>query len=54
LDRRISFTNIATLVARILDQIPAEPVDGWEVGQLLDLDRQVRERAEQNLTRLVG
>jgi 1-deoxy-D-xylulose-5-phosphate reductoisomerase len=54
LDRRISFTDIATLVARVLDQIPAEGVDGWEVGQLLELDRQVRERAEQNLPRSVG
>lgn len=54
LGRRIPFTDIAVVVGRTLQQIPAERVEGWEVGQLLDVDRRARSIAEQNLTRSVG
>jgi 1-deoxy-D-xylulose-5-phosphate reductoisomerase len=54
LARRIAFTDIATLVGRTLEQITAESVEGWEVDQLLDLDRRARVVAEQNLSGLVG
>jgi 1-deoxy-D-xylulose-5-phosphate reductoisomerase len=49
LARRIAFTDIATVVGRTLQQIPGESVDGWDVGQLLDVDRRAREIAEQYL-----
>jgi len=53
LARRIAFTDIATVVGRTLQQIPGESVDGWDVGQLLDVDRRARDIAEQYLTRAV-
>jgi 1-deoxy-D-xylulose-5-phosphate reductoisomerase len=53
LDRRIRFTDIASVVASTLEQIPAErvPADGLE--RLLDVDRLARSVAEQSLARLV-
>jgi len=54
LERRIPITDIAVVVGRTLQQIPGERVEGWEVGQLLDVDRWARAIAEQNLTRSVG
>lgn len=54
LERHIGFMDIAKVVGRTLDRLPAQPVDGWDVGQLLAVDRQAREIAEQNLSEPVG
>jgi len=54
LEHRIGFMQIAAVVARTLERLPAERVEGWGVGQLLEVDRQAREIAEQNLTGPVG
>jgi 1-deoxy-D-xylulose-5-phosphate reductoisomerase len=54
LQRRIGYTDIAAVVERTLDRLPSESVEGWEVGQLLDLDRRARRTAERNLTSSVG
>ena len=54
LDRRIGFTQIAAVVRRTLHQLPAEDVQGWEVGQLLEVDRRARRVAEQSLTEPVA
>jgi 1-deoxy-D-xylulose-5-phosphate reductoisomerase len=54
LSQRIAFTDIAVVVGRTLQQIPGEPVQRWEIEQLLDVDRRARKTAEQNLTRSVG
>lgn len=54
LDRQIGFTDIATVVGKTMQQLPAQRVEGWDVGQLLEVDRRAREIAEQNLTRPVG
>ena len=54
LDRRIGFTQIAAVVRRTLQQLPAEDVQGWEVGQLLEVDRRARRVAEQSLTEPVA
>ncbi|MEA3278685.1 MAG: 1-deoxy-D-xylulose-5-phosphate reductoisomerase [Pseudomonadota bacterium] len=50
LERRLGFTGIAAVVERTLDALPAEPVRGLEIEHLLEVDRQAREIAEQNLT----
>jgi 1-deoxy-D-xylulose-5-phosphate reductoisomerase len=54
LDRRIAFTDIATVVARTMESLPVVTVRGEGIEELLDVDRQAREIAEQNLSRLVG
>lgn len=54
LERRIGFMDIAAVVGRTLERLPAEQVDGWEVGRLLEVDRRAREIAEQNLFGSVG
>ena len=54
LDRRIGFTEIAAVVRRTLQQLPAEDVQGWEVGRLLEVDRRARRVAEQSLTEPVA
>lgn len=54
LEQRIGFMDIAKVVGRTLDRLPAQPVDGWEVAQLLEVDRLAREIAEQNLSGSVG
>jgi len=53
LAERIAFTQIATLVERAMDQLPAEPiaVDGLE--QVLSVDAEARAVAEQNLRSMV-
>jgi 1-deoxy-D-xylulose-5-phosphate reductoisomerase len=53
LDRRIGFTDIATVVDRTLDNLPPEPLRGSGIEELLDIDQRARQVAEQNLTRLV-
>ena len=54
LDRRIGFMDIATVVDKTLQQLPAQTVGGWEVGDLLDVDRRARGIAEQSLSLFVG
>lgn len=54
LGRRIGFMDIAAVVGRTLERLPAERVEGWDVRQLLELDRRAREIAEQNLIGPVG
>jgi 1-deoxy-D-xylulose-5-phosphate reductoisomerase len=54
LERRIGFMDIAKVVGRTLDRLSAEAVEGWEVEQLLEVDRRARAIAEQNLTASVG
>jgi 1-deoxy-D-xylulose-5-phosphate reductoisomerase len=54
LERRIGYTDIAAVVERTLDRLPSESVHGWDVDQLLEVDRRARGTAEQNLTRPVG
>jgi 1-deoxy-D-xylulose-5-phosphate reductoisomerase len=54
LQRRIGFMDIAAVVGRTLERLPAEKVEGWEVGQFLEVDRRARRVAEQNLTGPVG
>jgi 1-deoxy-D-xylulose-5-phosphate reductoisomerase len=49
LERRIGFMDIASLVAATLEQIPAEPVTGDELEQLLEVDRLARAVVEQRL-----
>ena len=49
LDRRIGFNDIATVVARTLDALPAESVLGLDVGDLLEVDARARCIAEQGL-----
>lgn len=49
LDRRIGFNDIAAVVARTLDALPAEPVAGLEVEDLLEVDARARRIAEQGL-----
>ncbi len=53
LDERLGFTQIAALVERTMDQLPAEPiaVDGLE--QVLAVDAQARVVAEQTLRSMV-
>ena len=51
LERRIAFTDIAALVARTLDALPVEPVLGWGVDDLLEIDSQARRLATQGLGR---
>jgi len=51
---RIAFTDIATVVGRTLHRLPVEKVAGWEVEQLLEVDRRARGIAEQNLGRSVA
>ncbi|MCU0833319.1 MAG: 1-deoxy-D-xylulose-5-phosphate reductoisomerase [Chromatiaceae bacterium] len=51
LDRRIGFNDIAAVVARTLDAVPAEPVRGLEVEDLLEVDARARRLAEQGLER---
>jgi 1-deoxy-D-xylulose-5-phosphate reductoisomerase len=53
LERRIGFTDISSLVAATLEQIPAEPVRGDGLEQLLEVDRHARAVAEQRLATLV-
>lgn len=47
LERRIRFTDIAQVVERTLDRLPAEPVVGGEIAPLLEADRRARAVAEQ-------
>ncbi len=54
LERRVGFMDIAKVVGRTLEQLPAQQVDGWEVAQLLEVDRRARKIAEQNLPGSVG
>jgi len=54
LNRRIGFMDIPTVVGETLQQLPREGVEGWEVEQLLEADRQARRVAEQNLTGCVA
>jgi len=54
LARRIGFMDIAAVVRRTLERLPAEPVEDWEIGQLLEVDRRAREIAEQSLIGSVG
>jgi len=49
LARRIGFMDIPAVVGKTLQRLPREGVEGWEVGQLLEADRQARRVAEQNL-----
>ena len=53
LDRRIGFTEIATVVARTLDALPPEPLRGGGLDELLGVDRRAREVAEQNVSHSV-
>jgi 1-deoxy-D-xylulose-5-phosphate reductoisomerase len=50
LDRRIGFTEIATVVARTLDDLPPEPLRGGGLDELLGVDRRAREVAEQKVS----
>jgi 1-deoxy-D-xylulose-5-phosphate reductoisomerase len=50
LDRRIGFVEIATVVARTLDDLPPEPLSGAGIEELLDVDRRARRIAEQNVS----
>ena len=54
LERRIGFMDIDKVVERTLERLSAERVEGWEVGQLLEVDRRAREIAERNLNGPVG
>ena len=54
LERRIGFTDIAAVVGRTLERLPAERVEDWDVGQLLEVDRRARAIAEQNLIGFVA
>ena len=54
LERRIPFTSIAEVVARVLDGLPSEPMTGEGVAQVLEVDRRARALAEQNLGVSVG
>lgn len=47
LDRRIDLPGISAVVDAALAAMPVEPVDGRDLGFLLDVDRQARRRAEQ-------
>jgi 1-deoxy-D-xylulose-5-phosphate reductoisomerase len=53
LDRRIGFTEIATVVARTLDDLPPEPLRGSGLDELLGVDRRAREVAEQSVSHSV-
>jgi len=50
LDGRIGFTAIADLVERTMDALPAEPVDGTGLEQVLEIDARARSIAEQNIS----
>lgn len=54
LARRIGFTDIPIVIGKTLQRLPREGVEGWEVEQLLEADRQARQVAEQNLMRCVS
>jgi 1-deoxy-D-xylulose-5-phosphate reductoisomerase len=47
LDRRIAFTAIGEVVEETLTRLPIEPVDGRDIGFLLEVDRRARAVAEQ-------
>jgi 1-deoxy-D-xylulose-5-phosphate reductoisomerase len=51
---RLGFMDIAKVVGRTLERLPAEPVGDWDVEQLLEIDRRARDVAERNLTGPVG
>ena len=54
LDRRIGFTDIGTVVERTMDALPPEPVDLSGLEQVLAVDRQARDVAEQSVARAVA
>ena len=54
LDRRIGFTDIGTVVERTMDALPTEPVDLSGLEQILAVDRQARDVAEQSVMRAVA
>lgn len=54
LDRRIGFTDIAAVVERTLDGLPAEPVDLSGLEHVLTVDRVARAEAEQCIARGVA
>ena len=54
LDRRIGFTDIGTVVERTMDALPPEPVDLSGLEQVLAIDRQARDVAEQSVARAVA
>jgi 1-deoxy-D-xylulose-5-phosphate reductoisomerase len=54
LDRRIGFTAIAQVVDETLTRLPIEPVDGCDIGFLLEVDRRARAVAEQCVARRVA
>jgi 1-deoxy-D-xylulose-5-phosphate reductoisomerase len=54
LECRIRYTDIAVVVARTLEGLPAQPLTGGGIEELLDVDRRAREVAEQNLIPPVG
>jgi len=47
LDERILFTEIAGVVERTMDQLPAQPVDAGGLEHVLAVDAQARDAAEQ-------
>ncbi|NBC48381.1 MAG: 1-deoxy-D-xylulose-5-phosphate reductoisomerase [Gammaproteobacteria bacterium] len=51
---RILFTEIATVVERSMNELPAEPVDGTGLEHVLAVDVQARERAERIVRALVS
>ncbi len=50
LNRRIGFTDIAVVVDRTLEALPAEPVMDVGLDQLLEIDRRARTIAERTLS----
>jgi len=53
LEKRIGFSDIASLVDATLDLMPGEPVGEGGLDQLLDVDRRARAVAEQSLSLFV-
>ncbi|MEA3639415.1 MAG: 1-deoxy-D-xylulose-5-phosphate reductoisomerase [Lamprobacter sp.] len=54
LAERIGFTQIATLVERTMDQLPAEPVGADGLEHLLAVDARARQIAEQHLLQMAA
>jgi 1-deoxy-D-xylulose-5-phosphate reductoisomerase len=54
LDGRIAFNDIGSIVERVMDALPAEPVDLSGLEHVLDVDRRAREIAEQTTAAAVA
>jgi 1-deoxy-D-xylulose-5-phosphate reductoisomerase len=54
LQRRIGFTQIASVVERTMDALPAEPVDISGLDHVLAVDATARQRAERNIGAMVA